>query len=63
MYGIDGGTDCIEFCGYLLFYFGSNLLIDCKIEVGICSRLFGCTTHSIILRILVGKGGLKHEML
>ena len=31
MYGIDGGTDCIDFCGYICF--GSSLLTDCKIEV------------------------------
>ena len=33
MYGIDGGTDCFEFCG--IFCFGSSLLTDRKIEEGI----------------------------
>ena len=51
MYGIDGGTDTVlNFAG--IFGFGSSLLTDCKIEVGIfmtdwlfhqryhCERLF-----------------------
>ena len=33
MYGIDGGTDSIEFGGYICY--GRSLLTDCKIEVGI----------------------------
>ena len=31
MYSVDGGTDCIEFCGYL-FIFGRSLLIEYKIK-------------------------------
>ena len=40
MYGIDGGTDCIQFWG--IFCFGSSFPIDWKIEesIFIIDRIF-----------------------
>ena len=47
----------LNFAGICCF---GSLLIDCKIEGGIF--MIGCFTNSIFLRMLVRKGGVKHEM-